>query len=365
MDFHDMNNFMPKTYDISTAELHHNINETLKIWKKLTYVNHTVKYNDSEFNAGTLACMALNIVNQDEDFDSVYELAVEMTEAALCARCHKDDTNPEEIQELWDYAAQTLMMFWESEPFAYIDADRIRTICESVICDSVSETDGESSLRFNDKLFSLVWNACDIVIGIKDLYDAVDRFNDSLTICGLNSSKANLAKIFDKIYKDYYNVFHSMNSVVETNIKYVADGYIGREYIYNCFSQMLFADFFEGLCVGHSIRKCEMCGKYFVAVNSLEKRYCSKSCAAKAEAEGIKLKSRETSIANIYYRVTDNINHKKNRNKISEETCAKAKYIAKDKYIMAKTDSEYARGEYITEMDADKLIKEATENIDE
>ena len=128
---------------------------------------------------------------------------------------------------------------------------------------------------------------------------------------------------------------------------------------------MLFADFFESLCVGHSIRKCEKCGKYFVAVNSLEKRYCSKSCAAKAETEGIKLKSRETSIANIYYRVTDNINHKKNRNKISEETCAKAKYIAKDKYIMAKTDSEYARGEYITEMDADKLIKEATENIDE
>ena len=364
MDFYDMNDFIPH-YDISVEELSEDINETLKVWKTLTYINTKVFYNGYEFNAGTLACMALNTIGCFEKLSKLYDEATEMSEYSICVRYNAEEAVDKEITELLDYATDTLLNYWKSEPFSYISVEKLESICYYVRSESEIKTEGSDKVRFIDRLFSLVQNAYDIVKGIYDLYSSVERFNDSLNILGLNSSKANLAKVFSIVYRDYYSALYNSGNVVNTSVKYTTGEFIGKQYIYSCFSQMLFADFFEGLSVGHSIRKCEVCGKYFLAVNRLEKRYCSEDCAAKAEAEGIKAKSRETSIANIYYRVTDSLNHKKNRNKITEEVCSKAKRIAKDNYIMAKTDSKYARGEYITEMDADKLIKEAEENVDE
>jgi len=357
--------FIPHTYEYD-KNCYESIRNTLKKWKTTTIINNRVCFCGKEFNAGALACMAINAINSIDNLEKYCDTAYRLMEIAQCAQCNNHDAEPDEITECLSFAKKVHELFWKYEPFIFVPYSEITAICEYTESDSFTyHYDGIVTQSFTDRIYALMLNAYDLVYGIKELSKVVEQFNDILNICELKPSKSNLAKVFGKVYGEPYLPSFLGDNSITTCITYISSEYIGKQNTYERYSHMLFADFFEGLSVGHSIRKCEVCGKYFLAVNRLEKRYCSEECAAKAEAEGIKAKSRETSIANIYYRVTDSLNHKKNRNKISEEICSIAKRIAKDNYIMAKTDSKYAKSEYITEMNADILIKEATENIDE
>ncbi|MBR3439669.1 MAG: hypothetical protein IKH13_09240, partial [Clostridia bacterium] len=196
--------FMPNKYEYYKS-CYESIRNTLKKWKTTTIINNRVCFCGKEFNAGALACMAINSINSIDNFEKYHNTAYRLMEIAQCAQCNNHDAEPDEITECLAFAKKVHELFWKYEPFMFVPYSDIRAICEYTESDSITyHNDGIVTRSFTDKVYALMLNAYDLVCGIKELSKAVEQLNDFLNICELKSTKSNLAKVFGKIYREPY-----------------------------------------------------------------------------------------------------------------------------------------------------------------
>ena len=140
---------------------------------------------------------------------------------------------------------------------------------------------------------------------------------------------------------------------------------------YVSFVGMFRSDLFEGLCVGHAPRKCPICGKWFLATDARQTKYCGglapgdklgRTCRQIGNLKGREQRelADDHPIKAIYTRRMNTITQYLRRGTLDKQTAAVMKRLAKDKLECAIFDHKYAKGRYETEMSQDALFNEAT-----
>ncbi len=138
-----------------------------------------------------------------------------------------------------------------------------------------------------------------------------------------------------------------------------------RLYFENYYS-FIITDFFEGLHYGHYPRQCEICGRYFLMTSAVRQKYCNGYAPFKVKGKAItcrkyaaRINRKELAEGNPVIRIYKNrcsaIRVERSRNKITDEFAQKALALAKVLMQKARTDTEYANGQYAKDMSKDIL----------
>ncbi len=85
------------------------------------------------------------------------------------------------------------------------------------------------------------------------------------------------------LYDDFYNTGRSKDAYVPTmNVRMeldcTEDGYLVEYYYYDDFENLLVYDFYSAIKERIAIKKCALCGTYFLTQNRTDEMYCSALC---------------------------------------------------------------------------------------
>lgn len=137
------------------------------------------------------------------------------------------------------------------------------------------------------------------------------------------------------------------------------------------FVGMFRSDLFEGLCVGHALRKYPICGKRFLPTNARQAKYCGdlaprnklgRTCRqiGNLKGRGQRELASDHTIKTIYNRHMNTIAQYLHWGKLDEQTAKQMKRLAKNKLNWAFKEVAYTQGGYAKEKEQDTLLKEAT-----
>ena len=168
-------------------------------------------------------------------------------------------------------------------------------------------------------------------------------------------------------------------SVANNSVQYVATIRPGEDIAklvkrmhYVSFVGMFRSDFFEGLCVGHSPKKCRICGKWFLTTNARHTKYCGgyapgdklhRTCRQIGNLKGREQRelADDHPLKQIYEKRLNTINRYVKRGTLDADLAEVMKKLAKDKMLRALSNVAYAKGDYEKEMGQGVLRKEALE----
>ncbi len=85
------------------------------------------------------------------------------------------------------------------------------------------------------------------------------------------------------LYDDFYNLGKSREAYVPTmNVKMeldcTDDGYLQEYFYIESFEDMLVYDFYSAVKGRFAVKKCQLCGTYFITQNRTDELYCSSAC---------------------------------------------------------------------------------------
>ena len=151
---------------------------------------------------------------------------------------------------------------------------------------------------------------------------------------------------------------------------------VARRMYFRDYESFITADFFEGLHCGHYPRKCGICGRYFLVTTARNTRYCTGyanelyrgkkiTCRNLAAKRKKKEQPEDNPVIIRYTKRCSVIRAEKGRGTITEDFAAAAKALAKDHKQLALTDPDYANGQYIRDMEHDKLYEDTRRRLDE
>ncbi len=124
----------------------------------------------------------------------------------------------------------------------------------------------------------------------------------------------------------------------------------------------ILTDFYEGLHYGHYPRQCPVCGKYFLMLNARRQYYCSGkapkkltdgkdlSCRKYAASCGVKELAEGNPVIAVYKRRMSYIRINKRRGIFDEDFAQAAKQYALELKETAILDDEYAKKQYLQDM---------------
>ena len=134
-------------------------------------------------------------------------------------------------------------------------------------------------------------------------------------------------------------------------------------------------DLFEGLSAGHYLWKCKVCGKYFLMQSAYKQLYCSEvnpeygvPCSHIAKHPEItqeKMKKQKKSDSPYYVlwkKRANSIRKNKSLGKYDEVISAKAKKLIDDYFDRTSYDFEYAKTQYMSDMELSRIYEEAIKN---
>ena len=134
-------------------------------------------------------------------------------------------------------------------------------------------------------------------------------------------------------------------------------------------------DLFEGLSAGHYLWKCKVCGRYFLMQSAYKQLYCSEvnpeygvPCSHIAKHPEItqeKMKKQKKSDSPYYVlwkKRANSIRKNKSLGKYDEVISAKAKKLIDDYFDRTSYDFDYAKTQYMSDMELSKIYEEAVKN---
>ena len=145
---------------------------------------------------------------------------------------------------------------------------------------------------------------------------------------------------------------------------------VARRLHFDSYYGFIITDFFEGLHYGHYPRKCEVCGNYFLMKSALRQRYCNGyspyerkgkrlTCRNYAASVNRKELAEADPVVDIYNRRCAAIRTEKGRGTITDSFADAAKTLAKEHKLQAKNNPVYAKGQYVLDMQREKLYQDA------
>lgn len=147
-----------------------------------------------------------------------------------------------------------------------------------------------------------------------------------------------------------------------------------RRIYFERYYSFILTDFFEGIRYGHYPRQCEICKKYFLMQSARRQKYCNgysdivfkgkrltcrKAGALKQNTE----KAGDHPYIAVYKNRTGGIRVDKSRGNITQEFAETAVQIAKEHLELAKQNPEYAKKQYIADMQKDTLYTETAKRL--
>lgn len=162
----------------------------------------------------------------------------------------------------------------------------------------------------------------------------------------------------------------SMEMIVIPNPKKEGELMFARRFRFCRIMDFLTMDFFEGLHAGHSPKRCEICGRFFLMLDARNQKYCDgyapndpkhRTCRQVGNRMGreAREKSSDHPAKAIYRRRCNTIDHHLRDGKITEAFAAAAKKIAKEKLDMATKNNTYFTTQYEQEMTQEAIYAEA------
>lgn len=149
---------------------------------------------------------------------------------------------------------------------------------------------------------------------------------------------------------------------------------VARRLHFDSYYSFIISDFFEGLHYGHYPRKCEVCENYFLMKSALHQRYrngyslyeCKGkrlTCRNYAASVNRKELAESDPIVDIYNRRCASIRTEKGRGTITQAFADSAKALAKEHKLQAKNDPAYAKGQYVLDMQREKLYQDTDQHL--
>ena len=140
-----------------------------------------------------------------------------------------------------------------------------------------------------------------------------------------------------------------------------------RRMNFESYYSFVLTDVFEGLHYGHYLRKCEVCGQYFLMQSARRQKYCSYgtvperyhgekiSCRRYAVIQGKAERARDNPLKAAYEKRCAAIRSEKSRGTISAEFAAAAQAMAKRRLEQAEEDDTYAANGFYKDLERAKL----------
>lgn len=147
-----------------------------------------------------------------------------------------------------------------------------------------------------------------------------------------------------------------------------------RRLYFKSYYSFIITDFFEGLHCGHYPRQCGICKKYFLMQSAARQKYCNGYAPFKLKGKPItcrkyaaRINRKELVEGNPVIRLYKNrcsaIRVEKSRETISPEFAAAALDLAKRRMQLAKQNSEYANGQYLSDISREKLYADTDKEL--
>lgn len=142
-----------------------------------------------------------------------------------------------------------------------------------------------------------------------------------------------------------------------------------RRLYFESYYSFIITDFFEGLHYGHYPKQCPICKKYFLMQSAARQKYCSGyapfllkgkpiTCRKYAARTNRKELVEGNPVIRLYKNRCSAIRNEQKRGTITPEFAVAAKSLAKSRMQLAKQNTEYANGEYISDMSREKLYSD-------
>lgn len=217
--------------------------------------------------------------------------------------------------------------------------------------------DVKSALRFYSSLGEDIQRAFEYLTKFVSRIDEAERFDEAHLL--LMATEIFGSSTFS-IQNQYVAIPKSKNS--KTMIT-------ANKYCFDSYYSFIVSDFFEGLHYGHYPRQCEICKKYFLMQSARHQKYCNGysdetykgkrlTCRKVGALRQNKEKAVDHPYISIYKSRCGSIRVDKSRGNITEEFANKALKLAKDYLTKAKQDLEYAKKQYLADMQKDALYAE-------
>lgn len=222
----------------------------------------------------------------------------------------------------------------------------------------------KSALMFYDSLGDDIQGAFQKLKAFVSRLDEADRFDE-----------AHLLPIAAEIFGT--SAFSVQNQYVAILKSRNSDTLITAQRLsFESYDSFITTDFFEGLHYGHYPRRCKVCGKYFLMQSARRQKYCNGysditlkgkriTCRkAGAMRQNIE-KAADHPYISIYKSRTGSIRVDKSRGNITKEFAAKAQKIAKDYLTKARQDPDYAKKQYLVDMQKDDIYSKAAKLLNQ
>lgn len=357
---------------------------TLDFWQD------TVTYEGRTMPTGDLGCSALNI--PDETISTLDDLCAPLNTFMGTLQAGMPDA--EYLSSARESAVQILDVLAATSPFSYLDRDFYAKGIEDAFTPEGIEdfqaytltlmTGGLDSETMDQHRRGILLGRLTPVLAqlgfsLREYRQEMSAFAEKLNWSEVERTPDGFAACFGEHFKSEQSGLWL--GITNISVQYVSAVLPGEDaprlvkrMHFISFVGMLRADLFEGLCVGHAPRKCPICGRWFLTTNARHTKYCGglapgdklgRTCRQIGNLRGREQREMadDHPLKMIYERRLNTINRSVSRGTLDRETGAVMKKLAKDKLLRAISDSEYAKGRYVQEMEQDALLTEARANM--
>ena len=357
---------------------------TLDFWQD------TVIYEGKTFPVGTLACDALNV-----PADTIAKMNEQCEKINLLLGLLNAGQDASALFPMAREAALTMLgILSKTLPFSHMDIPKHRERIEKVFTAETAQKYAEFAMKAasNSLQFEEIPHYADAIMlqrytavfghlaySLGEYQKAMLDFAEKSDGNEADRTAEGFAKMFGSYFPPEFSITegNAWMSTLNNSVQYVATVRPGENVAklvkrmhYVSFVGMLRSDLFEGLCVGHSPKKCRICGKWFLTTNARHTKYCGgyapgdklhRTCRQIGNLKGREQRelADDHPIIQIYEKRRNTINRYIKRGKLDEALAEIMKKLAKDKMLRALSNVTYARGAYEKEMEQAALKKEA------
>ena len=227
------------------------------------------------------------------------------------------------------------------------------------LLDSVRNT-----LRFYDRLGEDLMEMYDKLKEFTDRVDEADRFDEAhlLPIA---------IEIFNPSPQDV-----KIEYIPRKKTKRSKTATVARRMYFGSYGSFILTDLFEGLHYGHYPRQCDMCRRYFLMTTAHFTLYCNGyakelyrgkkiTCRSLAAQLSRKEQAEDNPVIIRYKNRCGAIRTEEGRGTVTKELAAAAKKLAKEHEQLAIADPDYARTQYIRDMEHDRLYEDAKRRMNQ
>ena len=361
---------------------------TLDFWQD------TVIYEGKTFPIGTLACDALNVpadtiakmneqckkinlllgaMNAKQDASALFPM---VREAALAMLDILSKTLPFSHMDIPKHRGQIEKVFTADNALKYVEF-AIKAATNSLQFEEVPKyADAIILQRYTAVFGHLAYSLGEYQTAMLDFAEKSDGNEADRTADGF-------ARMFGSYFPPVFSITegNAWMSVSNQSVQYVSTIRPGEDVAklvkrmhFVSFVGMFRSDLFEGLCVGHALKKCRICGKWFLTTNARHTKYCGgyapgdklhRTCRQIGNLKGREQRelADDHPLKQIYEKRLNTINRYVKRGTLDADLAEIMKKLAKDKMLRALSNIAYAKGDYEKELGQTALKKEAMRKL--